>query len=323
MLEGRCCRSYWHGGRIRGSAFFRDEEQAMRAVFERIDELGIAPDLRTEDATEDVSLIRELEAIIAAGPNEGEQESNPKPRNGGASTPLPVARPKPFELKKSNLKTDSPRPFPIPSIEREKSQDDPPEMEELRPQQAASSFSRPPFAPYVSYGGTHSDDPRNVGLEIVAEGLCRIIDTEGPVVAKRIYDIYLRGCGIKQMGHELKSTMNKSLQYAMRQGRIIAEDELGKGSLLYSVIRAKNAQPIKLRDRGTRALEEIPPSELQIVAKYLQSRHGFEQGSEDHCRAILECFDLKRLTTQVSNSLAEILDRHYPYVDAYLKRIEV
>ena len=32
-------------------------------------------------------------------------------------------------------------------------------------------------------------------------------------------------------------------------------------------------------------------------------------GSDEHLRAILECFDLKRLTTQVGTALLEILDR--------------
>ena len=60
---------------------------------------------------------------------------------------------------------------------------------------------------------------------VVSEGIVRIIEVEGPVVAKRAYDIYLRGCGIKRMGHELKSTMNKALAHAIRQGRLVSEDE--------------------------------------------------------------------------------------------------
>ena len=32
-----------------------------------------------------------------------------------------------------------------------------------------------------------------------------IIETQGPMIAKRAYDIYLRGCGIRRLGGELKS----------------------------------------------------------------------------------------------------------------------
>ena len=41
-------------------------------------------------------------------------------------------------------------------------------------------------------------DPRETTLDRVAEGLCRIVQAEGPVLAKRAYDVYLRGCGIKR-----------------------------------------------------------------------------------------------------------------------------
>lgn len=55
----------WKITRIRESAFFRDEEQAMRPVFERLDELGIAPGFRDDGSVEDDSLIQEIEAIVA------------------------------------------------------------------------------------------------------------------------------------------------------------------------------------------------------------------------------------------------------------------
>src|SRR5471030_616401 len=64
----------WTFSRIRGSAFFRDEEEAMRPVFERLDELGIAPGLLDNGAIEDDSLIKELEEIVASFKENEEQE---------------------------------------------------------------------------------------------------------------------------------------------------------------------------------------------------------------------------------------------------------
>jgi len=175
-----------------------------------------------------------------------------------------------------------------------------------------------PFSDYVEYAGPPGNDPRSVNKHGVSEGIVRIVEVEGPVVAKRAYDIYLRGCGIKRMGHELKSTMNKALSHAIREGRVICEDEAGKGGILFSVVRVKGSPPIRLRSRGSRSFEEIPPSELQVVAKYLLKRDSFPSGSDEHLRAILECFDLKRLTTQVGSTLLEILERSFPYVDEFL-----
>ena len=178
-----------------------------------------------------------------------------------------------------------------------------------------------PFSDYSEYSGSPENDPRSVNMIVVSEGIVRIVEVEGPVVAKRVYDIYLRACGIRRMGHELKSTMNKALAHAIRQGRVVHEDEAAKGGLLYSVVRVKGSPPIKLRSRGPRSFEEIPPSELQVVATYLAERHGFSSGSDEHLRAVLECFDLKRLTTQVGTTLLEILDRRFPYGDEFINRI--
>ena len=186
----------------------------------------------------------------------------------------------------------------------------------IRPQD-----TRSPFSAYASYDGQAGDDPRTVGEGTVADGLCRIIEVEGPMVAKRAYDVYLRGCGIKRMGHELKSMMNKALASAIRQGRVISENETGKGGLLFSIVRLMGSPPIRLRTRGPRSFEEIPPSELQTVAKYLAARRNLKVGDDEHLRVVLECFDLKRLTTQVGTTLTEILEKRYTYVDDLLRSI--
>ncbi len=156
---------------------------------------------------------------------------------------------------------------------------------------------------------------------VVSEGIVRIVEVEGPVVAKRAYDIYLRGCGIRRMGPELRSAMNKALAHAIRQGRLVSENEANERGQLFSVVRVNGSPPIRLRSRGPRSFEEIPPSELQVVANYLAQRDGFASGSNEHLRAVLECFDLKRLTTQVGTTLLEILERRFSSVDEFLNRI--
>ncbi len=178
------------------------------------------------------------------------------------------------------------------------------------------------FGDYVEYAGSSGDDPRRVNVDLVSEGIVRIIDVEGPAVAKRVYDIYLRSCGIRRMRPEVKSTMNKALSHAIRQERVVYEDETGKGGLLFSVVRVKGTPAVRLRRRGPRSFEQIPPSELQLVARYLLERPGFAPGSDEHLRAVLECFDLKRLTTQVNTRLLEILKRGFPYVDELLSGMQ-
>jgi len=170
------------------------------------------------------------------------------------------------------------------------------------------------FSPYQEYEGGNFNDPRVSGPWEIADKLRDIVDVEGPMLAKRAYDIYLRGCGIKRMGRDLKSIMNKSLQHAVKQGSIIAEDELSAGGLVHTFIRNEKTPPLVLRTRGSRAFDEIPPSEI-LAASYLAMENGFfEKASDEHLHAILKLFGLKRLTTATGARLLDILEMDFDYV---------
>jgi len=159
------------------------------------------------------------------------------------------------------------------------------------------------------YDGPAEPDPRTVSAGVIADGLCRIIEREGPMIAKRAYDIYLRGCGIRRLAGELKSTMNKALTVAIRQGRVVSENELEKSGVIFSTVSIKGRSSVNLRLRGPRTFDEIPAGELRAVGKYVADNLRLEVGSDAHLRAILECYDLKRLTTQVGSTLLDIINR--------------
>ena len=126
------------------------------------------------------------------------------------------------------------------------------------------------------------------------------------MLVKRSYDIYLRGCGIRKMGGPLRRAMNQALRYAVRTGDVVTEDESGTGDLLDAIARLRTAPPVLVRNRGPRDFREIPPSELQLVARQLSDPEGLEPGSDAHLRSVLDFFDLKRLTVQVGTTLLAI-----------------
>ena len=173
------------------------------------------------------------------------------------------------------------------------------------------------LAPYPSFEGQAGPDPRSANLLQVSDGLCRIIEQEGPMLARRAYDVYLRGCGIRRMGGELKKLMNRALQRAIRRGLVVKEDEWRSGGLIRAVVRLSSARPIIIRERGARKIEEIPPSEMQLVARRLLKDHveEIELGSEAHLKEVLALFGFKRLTKQVGERLREILRNRYSHVD--------
>jgi hypothetical protein len=180
--------------------------------------------------------------------------------------------------------------------------------------EANSGASTPPrpasefLADYIAFSGTTGPDPRTVSIGAVADTLCKIIDVEGPMIAKRAYDVYLRGCGIKRLRGELKSTLDRALASAIRQGRVMAENVTGRTGLILSTVRSKDAPAVKPRRRGPRSFDEIPSGELRAVAKYLSGSLNLISGSEEHLRAIVESFDLGAVTPKVNSALLEALN---------------
>ena len=176
------------------------------------------------------------------------------------------------------------------------------------------------FHPYSIYSCGELTDPRQAEGDEIASNLMEIINIEGPMLAKRAYDIYLKTCGIKRMGKELKKIMNKSLQILVRQGDVVIQDEMNIGGLVYTYIRTKDTQPIVLRERGPRTFNEIPPSEVLIVANYIRAEAKEHIENDDQLyRNVLNEFDLKRLTAATKERLDDILALDLDYVDAWLE----
>ena len=184
---------------------------------------------------------------------------------------------------------------------------------------------RPPeaetaLAPYVAFEGSAGPDPRHSSAAEVAEGLCRIINVEEPMLVERAYRIYLHGCDLRNLGRVLKRRLNRALQHAISRGLVVTEDEWDVGGLIRLIVRSPYGPSVIARRRGPRQFDEIPPSELQLVARQvmLGREDELEFGSDKHLRAVLKEFDLQRLTTRIGTTLLDVLDRQYPYVDEAL-----
>jgi very-short-patch-repair endonuclease len=274
-------RAGWQFIRIRGGEFYRDRDRAMEALWSELDRLGIRPDGSDDAAVEPppptgASDIEAEEAVAAGqGAADALVDADLDADSSGADAEFDGV-----SLDEVNGDGRSESPGPAGAI----------------------------LADYVAFSGATVPDPRTVSVGVVADGLCQIIDVEGPMMAKRAYEIYLRGCGIKRLGGELKSTMNRALATAVRQGRVVSENAPGKSGLIMSTVRSKGAPAVKSRRRGPRSFDEIPPGELREVGQYLSDILVMTPGSEEHLRAILESFDLRRLTPQVSRAMLEALN---------------
>jgi len=176
-------------------------------------------------------------------------------------------------------------------------------------QSNSSTLSECPIAAeeYVVFSGRPMTDPRETDAETIAAGLVEIVQTEGPMLAKRAYDIYLRCCGIKRMGKDIRSLMNRALQSAVKLNAIIKKDEWNSGGSLYSIIRLPDQDTIRLRTSGGRTIDEIPPSEIQTASDRIFSDSRIIHESEEHLREILNFYGLKCPTDHTREKLLQAL----------------
>ena len=301
-------RAGWQFARIRGSDFYRDREEAMEPVWAELDRLGIRPGGIDDSAAAPPP-------PMSRGSERRTEADLDKPSDGQPPSPelvevVPTVTRPPDEASPTPTHGIDPKLAAPEAMVEPQEGPEPTSYPENRPLPTNRDPVTPVpnrAVPYVAFEGPAGPDPRHSRPAQVAEGLCRIIDTEGPMLAKRAYNLYLRGIGIARMGGELKRSMNRALQHAIRQGRVAKEDESGTGGLVYSIVRITGTPATVLRERGPRTFKEIPPSELQLMARQLSQDEGFESGSDDHLRAVLESFGLKRLTAQLRLRFSDML----------------
>lgn len=287
----------WKFARIRGSSFYRDPDQAMAPVFERLHELEILPNSSTVEGTAQSSrkLVDELCAIISNGFNdvlndESASDLTTEPTAGEASF-----------TGDDTKEADSTVLGGISKSGQISGSD------ELKPQTVPASPPRAVSAPeaqvvsglpeYNHYTGPACHDPRVSNRTQIADDLLNIVKAEGPIQVKRAFDIYLRSCGIKRMGHELRDSLLGGVGSLKGLGQLLSHKYKAEDDALSEIIWIQGTSAEVVRKRGDRSLEEIPLGELYGVAQFVASTTNVEIGSEEHLRAVLDVLDLKRLTS--------------------------
>ena len=161
--------------------------------------------------------------------------------------------------------------------------------------------------PYIPYCGEPSTDPREARAAAIARTLEAIVSQEAPVTVGRAFRVYLAHCGIKKMGRNVKADLEKGLTYAIAAKQIEKRQEALSNDLLQMVLRIPGEGKDLLRKRGDRNLDEVPPSEIRLAGEYAMLDDVFVEGSDEHCKRILEIFDTKRLTVNAKALIEEAL----------------
>lgn len=294
----------WKFARIRGSAFYRNPDQAMESVFRRLDELEILPNSSAVSGhgKDDRTLIEELNTIIANGfVDEPFDDSSPQMENALAEVVV---------LEREEAVRDVDQAEAPPIFENQEN------LVTLNKavHPGSTKVSTTPtiktgvvLVEYTHYAGPACHDPRITNPAQIADDLLNIVKVEGPVQVKRAFDIYLRSCGIKRMGHELRDSLLSVVGSLKGSGTLSSHRYKVDDDALSEVVWMQGTQAEIVRERGDRSLEEIPLGELYAIIQSVTTSNKVEIGSQEHLRAILEVLNLKRLTSNAEGILKQAI----------------
>ena len=169
-------------------------------------------------------------------------------------------------------------------------------------ERAPSPTLRVELEPYVAWEARPVADPRTAGADARMPVMMEIVEAEGPMLAKRAFDLYTRASGGKKTTTAVKAPLagaawRLKIQDRLtigREGATTIEDE--------DVLRVAGSPPVRVRELGPRSLEEVPLDEVAALMERLA-----EAGASDLMRAVLDTYGLIRLTARADQYLEEAL----------------
>jgi hypothetical protein len=159
------------------------------------------------------------------------------------------------------------------------------------PAAAGGAVALAPYAPWESHS---VPDPRDAGRYAVDPVLMEIVSAEGPVLASRAYGLYNRAAGGKKLTTIARAPLSGSAYRLRQAGRIELDDSDGE-----EVLRVAGSPPVRVRELGPRALDEVPLGELAELTRRVRAT-----GASDLARAVLDAYGLVRMTSKAEEILA-------------------
>ena len=295
----------WTFHRIRGSAYYRDPDAALRGLWDRLDALGILPAGAPDPSPPPVITVANaygttVEPVVRASVIEDEPEEDPYvPPHGSGHQAWPtqasgVAGPAATEP--LALADDADRSDVAPPDEEVEKADLP------RPQSAyqANSADRrlPILAPHRAWQPHHVPDVHGAWPWAIVEGIVDIVTGEGPVVTDRVYELYVRASGGHRVTKPVREALDRATSTALSKGLL---EQIRDNMTNHSVrtLYLPGTPSVILRQRGDRELEHIPPTEVAVVARHvLDHDPGIDDG--ELRRLLLNALERVRLTSNAS-----------------------
>ncbi len=325
----RCGWVFW---RIRGSAFHLNPDEALEDLWEMLKRRRILPAAETDagrDVPGEVKVEAEPVPAVPVGKPDGIEiaaESGRPEQATGADEREVTAASGPTQVKvidAGEIAAEPDRTSRVrkadeatPSVEELASPDVSPRIEDAALLQPALGWSPleaaaenadgiRTLAPYETWSPAEAiPDPRTASQTRLAELLTEVVAREGPVIAIRAYRLLNRASGSQRLTMPARRAFNRACAAAERSGLIEATNPLRKDGQAQRVLRVPGDSEVVLRERGPRALDELPPDEVAMMLRELRQADP-TLDSESLKRRALERLGWVRLTRNASTFLDE------------------
>lgn len=167
--------------------------------------------------------------------------------------------------------------------------------------------------PYAEYSGRTVPVADGVVDELV-EGLVAVVGAEGPVRGERLLRAYVQASGGRRVGKAIAKQLNHAVSIAERDGRLVMDNPLHQAGIKPRTYRLAHQPVVAPRLLGPRALDEVPPAELETVMRLARSRFGAVT-DEEVMRYTLHLYGKKSLTQAVRTLLEPIIGMLHAHDD--------
>jgi len=163
--------------------------------------------------------------------------------------------------------------------------------------------------PSIAHQLPECPDPRVSSRHQVAEALCKIILSEGPMKRSAACQLYVQACpALQRAGRSVQQELDAAMDMLVRRKSVEQREELGAGVPEGQVVRIAGTPPVVVRESGARDLLDIPPAELAAVLDHTYPGwHASSCDQETVLRMVLDHYGYRRLTKQRRSYLLRVL----------------
>ena len=146
-------------------------------------------------------------------------------------------------------------------------------------------------------------------------GLTEILSYEAPMQALALFQTYAKASGRMKITATVRKRFEHALLVGVEAGEIaLAREEdselKGEDDSVGWIVRLPDQERVIIRGLGTRSFSEIPMSELAALVLEIRTQDEF-MGRDDIYRAVLDHYELQKLTALVRRRLDQVLKVYF------------